>query len=126
MNQSVTAPVSQAVRPVDTRFRRRLFYVRFLLKNALLLRRGYPLATYGDEKVFCHYTFCPEGLNSKSVIYSGGVGQDISFEHELFKNFGCNVILFDPSPIGLETMKLPKNNLPQFRLFPVGLAGKCG
>src|SRR6185436_19496842 len=89
--------------PKDTRFTRRMRYVRHLLKRALLIRRGFPLSTFGDESSGCEYTFCAKGLRRESTVYSGGVGKDISFEHTLVEKFGCSVVLFDPSPIGLET-----------------------
>jgi FkbM family methyltransferase len=112
--------------PKDTRFRRRKRYLLHLLKRALMIRRGYRLCTLGEESSGCAYTFCPDGLGPECVVYSGGVGKDISFEHALAKKFGCRVLLFDPSPIGLETMKLPENKISNFRFFPVGLAGQSG
>jgi len=101
-------------------------YLRILLKRALLISRGYPLANYGKLESGCAYNICTEGLGPDSVIYSGGVGKDISFENDLVKRFNCKVVLFDPSPIGIATMKRPENNNPSFRFFPVGLAGQPG
>lgn len=101
-------------------------YMRILIKRALILTRGYPLANYGEEKSGCAYTICTKGLGTDSVVYSGGVGKDVSFEHALAQNFGCDVVLFDPSPIGLATMNETKNNNPKFHFFPVGLAGQVG
>jgi len=82
--------------------------------------------TLGDTINECQWTFCPEGLNAQSIVYSGGVGNDISFEHALVKQFGCSVVMIDPSPTGLRTMSLPQNKLPQFRFFPVALSDHDG
>jgi FkbM family methyltransferase len=82
--------------------------------------------TLGDTINECHWTFCPEGLNAQSIVYSGGVGNDISFEHALVKQFGCSVVMIDPSPTGLRTMSLPENQICQFRFFPVALANHNG
>src|SRR6266496_4162159 len=79
--------------PKDTRFRRRLFYVRHLLKRAFLIRGNSDLCTLGDTSTGCSWTFCPRGLAPDSVVYSGGVGNDISFEHALVKTFGCTINL---------------------------------
>jgi FkbM family methyltransferase len=122
-NRTSTHPLE---RPKDTRFKRRLLHIRCLLTSALLIRSGYSLRELGERSSGCAYTICPVGLGAKSVVYSGGVGKDISFEHALVKNFGCSVIVFDPSPIGLATMRLPMNQGANIRFFPVGLAGKCG
>ena len=37
-------------------------------------------------------------LNSQSICYSAGAGEDISFELELIKRYGCKVCIFDPTP----------------------------
>lgn len=99
--------------------RHRLFF-------GLILSRRFNLATLCAPGSVCPWTICPDGLNSKSVIYSGGVGSDISFEHELVRRFGCEVVLLDPSPTGVKTMALPENNIPQFHYFQLGLAGHSG
>lgn len=62
---------------------------------------------------------------SEAVVYSGGVGKDITFEFALANEYGCHIFLFDPSPTGRQTatmLKLPET----IRFFPVGLAGKDG
>jgi FkbM family methyltransferase len=103
-----------------------MLFVRHLLKSMFLIKQGYSLSSLGDQDTGCWWTLHPDPLGPTSVVYSGGVGKDISFEHELVRQFGCKVVLFDPSPIGLATMALPKNNIPEFAFFKVGLAGKCG
>lgn len=41
----------------------------------------------------------PEGfLNKNSICYSAGAGEDISFDVELVKLYGCEVFIFDPTP----------------------------
>jgi FkbM family methyltransferase len=105
---------------------RRLKYIRHHLFYDIITDRSHELITLGSRDNHCAWTFCPNGLNAGSVIYSGGVGPDVSFEHGLVRKFGCKVILFDPSPPGLETMSKPENKIPQFKFHPVALAAKCG
>jgi len=100
--------------------------LRYRVFYGLLLRRGYELATLGDRSVGVQWTICPAHLNPQSIVYSAGVGNDISFERELVKRFGCNIVLIDPSPTGVHTMSLPENKIPQFRFFPVALTRKAG
>jgi FkbM family methyltransferase len=100
--------------------------VRYRLFYGLLLRRGFELVTLCAPGSICPWTICPKGLNAGSVVYSGGVGSDISFEHELVKKFGCDVVLLDPTPAGLRTMSLPENRIPQFHYFPQALAARTG
>lgn len=105
--------------PAIRELRYRLFY-------GALLRRGRKLVELGNRAAGCHWVFCPDGLDARSVVYSGGVGRDVTFEHALVQRFGCDVVLFDPSPTGLETMALAENKIPQFKHHAVALAGHCG
>jgi FkbM family methyltransferase len=99
--------------------------LRYHLFYGALLRRNYKLLPLGNRDTGCCWNFYPDFLNAKSVVYSGGVGRDITFEHGLVAKFGCSVVLLDPSPTGRETMALPANQIPQFKFMPVGLAGSC-
>ncbi len=36
-------------------------------------------------------------LNEKSIVYSGGVGEDISFDIKLVSKYNCNIYLIDPT-----------------------------
>jgi len=100
--------------------------LRYRAFYGLLIKRGYDLATLGNQAYGVQWTICPKLVNANSVVYSGGVGEDISFEHDLVKRFGCKVVLCDPSPTGIKTMALPQNQVPQFQFLPVGLAAKSG
>lgn len=60
-----------------------------------------------------------------AVVYSGGVGKDITFEMALANEYAAKIFLFDPSPTGNETissLKLPSN----VRYYSMGLAGSDG
>jgi len=113
-----SAAVSDFLRPLKN-LRFRIFY------GALLCRR-HPLIELGNRPNYAQWMFCPSGLDENSIVYSGGVGRDLSFDHALVKKFGCPVNLFDGTPTGNETMTLPENKIPQFKYHPVALAGRCG
>ncbi len=40
-------------------------------------------------------------LNENSIIYSGGVGEDISFDIKIQEKYKCNIFLIDPTEKGL-------------------------
>jgi FkbM family methyltransferase len=77
-------------------------------------------STYGG------WTICTEaGLGPNSVIYSVGVGEDISFDLGLIQKFGCTVLAFDPTPRSIDWLKT--QTLPQqFQFFPWGLGETDG
>ena len=64
-------------------------------------------------------------ISSKSIIYSGGIGTDISFDRALIEKFSCTVHAFDPTPRSIEWLKgqqLP----PEFKYYEWGLADYDG
>jgi FkbM family methyltransferase len=65
-------------------------------------------------------------FDAASIVYSAGVGQDISFELAFSKRFGSRIHLFDPSPTGIKTMFSEANRAENIRFYPVGLAEESG
>jgi FkbM family methyltransferase len=100
--------------------------IRYRIFYALVLDHARKVVSLGNPEGVCQWNVWPGGLKKGCVVYSGGVGDDVSFEHDLVKQFGCSVVLLDPSPIGLKTMTLPENQITQFHFFPVALAGHKG
>ena len=79
--------------------------------------------TFGNR--FARWTFCPDGIDERSVVYSFGVGEDISFDLLLIERFGMHVHAFDPSPGSIDW--IGRQELPgQFQFHPYGLADRDG
>jgi FkbM family methyltransferase len=60
-----------------------------------------------------------------TIVYSVGLGEDISFDLALIKKYGCDVWGFDPTPksrLWIEGLRLPA----PFHFLPVGVAAKDG
>jgi len=71
------------------------------------------------------WAICPDSLSASSVVYSVGVGRDITFDLAMIERFGVTVHAFDPTPKAITWVKqqpLP----PQFVLHEYGLAGYDG
>jgi len=69
-----------------------------------------PTERYGTD--YGGWIICPLGINEKSVVYSLGVGDDISFDLALIAKYNLQVHAFDPTPqvAGLWSKKqLPEN-----------------
>lgn len=84
------------------------------------------LEDLGSPEHGCNWTVCTKGFNADTVIYSAGVGRDITFEHALADKFGAKIVLLDPSPTALETMQQAENNREDFCFEKVALAGHSG
>jgi FkbM family methyltransferase len=73
----------------------------------------------------CRWCICPDHVNKSSVVYSVGVGLDISFDLALIARFGCQVWAFDPTPISIQW--IANQQLPQgFHFSPYGVAAYDG
>jgi FkbM family methyltransferase len=71
------------------------------------------------------YIICSKDLTSTSIVYSFGLGEDISFDLSLIEQSSVHIHAFDPTPRSLawlKTQQLP----PQFHIHPVGLADYDG
>lgn len=66
-----------------------------------------------------------EHLTPESVVYSFGIGNEISWDLALIEKFGCTVHAFDPTPRSIEWLKTQR--LPdKFVFHPYGLEGFDG
>lgn len=97
----------------------------------LVLRRGYfvekaislPTVYLGSDRA--GYNIFPSHLNSRSIVYSFGLGDDISFDLDIIKRFGSQVFGSDPTPKSiqyLKTLKLPD----QLKIFEFAIADYDG
>jgi FkbM family methyltransferase len=67
----------------------------------------------------------PQFINGKSIVYSFGVGEDISFDLELIKVHNCSVYAFDPTPKSVQWVQSQSYNLPtSFVFYEYGIAAK--
>lgn len=84
---------------------------------------GYETASFGAESGM--WTLCPSALDSQSVIYSFGVGDEITFDLALIERLGAKVHAFDPTPRSVEWVK--NQNVPkEFCFHEFGLAAYDG
>jgi FkbM family methyltransferase len=70
--------------------------------------------------VLSQWTIVTRGMGPHTVMYSGGVGEDITFEQELIRRFGLKIHIYDPSPVAKRTIALANDDRLIFS--PVGLA----
>src|SRR5436305_14661221 len=54
----------------------------------------------GNERA--RWCVCPTNLSADSVVYSFGIGEDISFDLQLIDRFAVKVHAFDPTPRSLD------------------------
>jgi FkbM family methyltransferase len=73
---------------------------------------------YGNH--YGGFYICPDLLNKNSIVYSFGIGEDISFDKTILKNHSCKVFGFDPTPKSIDW--IAQQNLPKsFSFIPIGI-----
>jgi FkbM family methyltransferase len=81
---------------------------------------------YGSE--YGGFFVCEKILNNKSniLVYSCGIGKDISFDNLVLKKCkNCQIYAFDPTPLSIEWLsnqQTPDN----FKFFPIGISNRDG
>ena len=93
---------------------------RFVPPRAQVAR---PLLKLGSD--YGGYCLDVSTIHSGAIVYSLGIGEDISFDLSLIDRFGVDVEAFDPTPKvkkWLATQSLP----PQFHFHEAGIAANDG
>jgi FkbM family methyltransferase len=78
---------------------------------------------YGD--IHAGFYLCPKYLNESSVVYSFGVGCNVSFDLAIIKDFSCNIYAFDPTPKSIQYVK-DLGEMPNFNFYPFGVYDEDG
>jgi FkbM family methyltransferase len=83
------------------------------------------LAEFHGNPKYGGWSICKCNLTRESIVYSFGVGEDISFDLSVIATYGLRVFAFDPTPRSIEWLnhqKLPR----EFKFYPFGIAGHDG
>jgi FkbM family methyltransferase len=82
-----------------------------------------PSAWYGN--VYGGFFVNPSLISSQSIVYSFGIGEDISFDRMMIEQHHCQLFAFDPTPKSIQWVK--NQQLPQeFHFQEYGLATETG
>lgn len=90
-----------------------------VLSRLVKTRFGQPLVKLGSD--YGGWIIPPSLLGKDSVCYCAGVGEDISFDLELIRRFGCEVYAFDPTPRSAAYVRRVAENESRYHFQPVGL-----
>ena len=82
-----------------------------------------PQETIGGT--YSSHTVRVGALSSDSVVYSFGVGEDVSFDLGLIERYGCHVHTFDPTPRSLAWARANIHH-PRLTFHPLGIAARDG
>lgn len=71
------------------------------------------------------WTICPAPISTSSVVYSFGVGTDVSWDLAMIQHHGVTVHAFDPTPGSVQWVKA-RTWPAQFQFHPIGIASYDG
>lgn len=78
---------------------------------------------YGNE--YGGFYVCPAFINENSIVYSFGIGEDISFDRAIIENCNCKVFGFDPTPKSINWVN--NQQLPlKFSFYKFGINNTTG
>ncbi|MCB0686935.1 MAG: FkbM family methyltransferase [Saprospiraceae bacterium] len=91
--------------------------------NHLMTTVTLPIKWYGSG--YGGFYICPQFLTEKSIVYSFGIGKDISFDKKCMQYHSCEVFGFDPTPVAVQWVK--DQDLPDsFHFYEYGLSRASG
>jgi FkbM family methyltransferase len=80
-----------------------------------------PVARHGSDAG--EWWVCPRGLGAASIVYSLGIGTDITFDLSLIEAYGLTIEAFDPTPGSIEYVK--HQQLPRsYRWHALGVGAR--
>lgn len=104
-----------------------LRYIKRLLLGKepfLVVQKKVLTRWYGNPNAGFFVADIPK-INNHSIVYSVGVGEDISFEKDLMKQFDCSISIFDPTPKSWQFVESQKLN-PKLKYYNWGLSSFDG
>jgi FkbM family methyltransferase len=67
----------------------------------------------------------PDTISRESIVYSFGIGEDISFDNAIIEKHGAQVFAFDPTPKSINWIENQQLS-PSFHFFGYGIDQKTG
>ncbi len=102
-------------------YQRKKRFLKRLVGKELTLKNDINIPVIKDGG----WWFTPEGLNSGSIVYSLGVGDDIDFDLSVIEKYGVTVHAFDPTPSSIDM--IDGRDLPQrFEFHPWAVSATDG
>ena len=68
-----------------------------------------------------NYLIKKDILNSESIIYSFGIGENIGFENQISLKFNCKVYCFDPTSLAIKFMQREIYDKTKINFSPFGI-----
>ena len=123
---SIKNRVKEKIKEIMLKYFPKIKYVvRVLLGKEIIIFPQIKLETTWFGNKHAGFFVNTKPLNADSIVYSFGVGEDISFDEKLIQNFGCSIYAFDPTPKTIDYIS-SKNTSEKFIFKTYGLHNEDG
>jgi len=96
------------------------FIYRMLISFVFLKNRLHGVRVNHYGSLYGGWYFASKLIDDKSIIYSFGIGEDISFDQQIIKEKNATIYGFDPTPRSWEYIS--NINLSNFYLYKFGIS----
>lgn len=101
--------------------------LRFLSGEFKHLRKDVHVKKRWYGNIYGGFYVAYEKLGKNSIVYSFGIGEDISFDEEIIKRHHNRVFGFDPTPKSIHWIESRRRSLPsEFSFFEYGIGEITG
>lgn len=97
-------------------------FIRFF-QNKKYLNNGISCKKQWHGNEYGGFYLNPDFVSDESIVYSFGIGEDISFDLSLIETYNCDVFGFDPTPKSIKWIK-SRGVQKKFSFFSFGIGCK--
>ncbi len=99
------------------------FFQKKLSGNYKHFKKDIKIKSEWHGNLYGGFYLSPRFINENSIVYSFGIGEDLSFDRSISDRFGCEVNCFDPTPKSLEWIAKQSHGILQnLKIFDYGLS----
>jgi len=106
-------------------FKKVKILIRIILKKEVNYKPQITCTTKWYGNWGAGFFVIPSELNKDSIVYSFGIGEDISFDKGIIKDFNCKVYGFDPTPKSIKFIE-QQSPIENFNFYPYGISDQDG
>lgn len=118
IRRAMPLPVKRAARLARRAMKAAVGRDHLMVRDITVLKQR-----YGRD--WADWVLAPQYLDSGSIVYSFGLGRDVSFEESLINDIGCEIHAFDPTPLSKEYVHALDQN-PKLHVHAFGLSSIDG
>ena len=96
-----------------------VFQGKYIIVNQIKKDKQWVGNSYGG------FYIANDSLRDNSIVYSIGIGEDVSFDLDIIEKYSCKVFAFDPTPKSVNWVNTIVSN-KNFNFYPIGISKDKG